>query len=41
MGAIRKALLAYQDSGLWVGIVSYGQSKAHVRGLVVEISDHA
>lgn len=36
--AIRKALLAYQDSGLQVMIVSDSQSKAQVRALVDEIS---
>ncbi|MDY0207811.1 MAG: hypothetical protein RBR82_14490 [Pseudomonas sp.] len=38
MNAIRKALLAYQDSGMWVGIVSHSQSKVQVRALVGEMS---
>lgn len=37
--AIRKALLAYQDSGLQVGIVSHAQSKAQVRALLGEINN--
>ena len=34
MDAIRNALLAYQGSGLQVGIVSHSQSNESVRGLV-------
>lgn len=37
MDAIRKALLAYQDSGLWVGVVSHSQSNEWVSGLICEI----
>ena len=36
--AIRKALLAYQDSGLQVGIVSHSGSKVGVSGLVGKIN---